>query len=151
MSHQLQLNTQTLIFDLLSPDAIIEQEAQSEKGVPMRKIVLACTVAGAALAMTACSEEAARVDPAKPEPTAVAAEATTEEKAEVDALGSDLVKLAEAVDTSTGLKQIYAEDKLTVAFGQATDAEAVNSAFSALDKPGKAKIAAMAAQARLKK
>lgn len=118
----------------------------------MRKIVLACAVAGAALAVTACSEEANPVGPAKPEPTAVAAEATAEEKAEIDALGSDLIKLAEAVNTSSGAKRDYADTKLLGLLENTTDATLVDQVFEKLlPGTGYAKGKALSVKLKLKK
>ncbi len=118
----------------------------------MRKIVLACAVAGAALAVTACSEEANLVGPAKPEPAAVAAEATAEEKADIDKLGSDLIKLAEAVNTSSGAKRDYADTKLLGLLENTTDAALVDQVFEKL-LPGTsyAKGKALSVKLKLKK
>ena len=119
----------------------------------MRKIVMMSAAVAISLLLVSCGKNDKGIIPVAADTEAPVTEVSAAEKTEVDALGSDLVKLAELVDKSTGAKQLYAEDKLAIAFEQAkpADAKMVDEAFEVLRKPGKAKINDFAAKARLAK
>ncbi len=119
----------------------------------MRTLVMMSAAAAISLFLVSCGKNDKGSIPVAADTEAAVTEVSAAEKAEVDALGSDLVKLAELVDKSTGAKQQYAVDELAAAFDKAkpTDVEEVNEAFSALEKSGKAKITGFAAKTRLAK
>jgi hypothetical protein len=117
----------------------------------MRKIVLAASIIGILPCLSGCgSGEKAPTPAANSSPTETSL--SDADKAAVDALGSDLLKLADAVKNSTGAKQEYADHKLATLLTTATDAEAVDHVFDTLPPgSGYAKGAALSAKGRLKK
>lgn len=105
------------------------------------------------LLLVSCGKNDKGIIPVAADTKAPVTEVSAAEKAEVDALGSDLLKLVEMVDNSEKTKQLYAENKLATAFDQASpvDAKTVDEAFAALKKPGWAKVRGFAARTRLAK
>jgi hypothetical protein len=121
------------------------------KGTLMKKIVLAAILMGTTLSLTACENKQASAP--TPSPAAeVVVSLSDADKAAIDALDVDLLKLAEVVKASTGAKREYADGKLAKLLPAATDAEMVSAVFDTLPVgSGYAKGAALSAKGRLKK
>lgn len=117
----------------------------------MKKIAFVVAAAAAVLALTACDKKQA-APVAAPETTSTVTEVSASEKAEVDALGDDLLKLAEAVNTSSGAKRGYADTKLLGLLENTKDAALVSQVFEKLlPGTGYAKGKALSVKLKLKK
>lgn len=115
----------------------------------MNRIVLAAAVAGV-FTLSACGKEAQKpvpqADPAKPAETPVSAA----DKAAVDALGTNIEKLADTYLSSTGPKQAYAEKQLIAALKETGDAEAVATVAPRLPQMTEIRMKAVEASVRLR-
>ena len=117
----------------------------------MEKIVFTVAAAAAVLALTACDKKQA-APVAAPETTSAVTEVSASEKAEIDTLGSDLLKLAEVVNTSSGAKRDYADTKLSRLLENTKDADLVDQVFEKLlPGTGYAKGKALSVKLKLKK
>ena len=103
----------------------------------------------ALLALASCGSSKQEAATAAPDEGASEITASASDKAKVDAVGGDLVKLAKIVRSpGTPGEQLYAECKLVAAFAATTDAKAAAEAFELLPG-GNAKIAGFGAKTRL--
>lgn len=115
----------------------------------MNRIVLAAAVAGV-FTLSACGKEAQKpvpqADPAKPAETPVSAA----DKAAVDAVGGDILKLTDVYTASTGPKQAYAEKQLIAALKETKDTEAVAAVVPRMPLMTEVRMVAVGASLRLR-
>jgi hypothetical protein len=106
----------------------------------MRKIILVTAIMGI-FALSACGEKDTKHDPTPTPTTAVALLADTD-KATINGLGGDAIKLTEVFTSATGAKRDYAEEQLITAIRSSSDQELIKKLSTSIPGPSRAQMEA---------